>query len=261
MALLLGHSSLSEDVRFYVSFHVSTITLLTLILNGTTITAFYKAIQVYPAKPKDEKLMFENIHHIEHHGAETYESLKQHWLFCDLDKELMKTMFPSLEAFMPTLMSDTAAAVKAVQSQTEKVAEALKERKVAPVKSGARASEGSAHAFSGLQKALTKAQIEARVLSIEDKIALQSWQTASGRAMKFNPFLPGAKPTLNLETQLRRHVNHRLKKGHLQKPYAGELMLDQAASPLGKFRVAAKLIRAECVEARAMILDFAHEAA
>jgi NhaP-type Na+/H+ or K+/H+ antiporter len=254
MAMLLSHSTLSKEVQFYIMFHASMITLLTLIINGTTIGALYKKLEVYTIRKKDENILKGNLGHIEHHGGDMFDTLKEHWLFSDLDKDLMNEILPPLSKFEPMLQNkDTAGACKAAAAQQAAITSALKNR----VYEDTDPAEKKKVSIFGFQRTLTRIH-KKLALKIEDKIALEMWKVAQGRDMKYNPMLPNAPSPARLEKQIRETVNHKLNTGHLKYAYAGQV---GGATNSAKFGVAGKVVLAEITETKTMLLKFAKDAA
>merc|ERR1719261_1427494 len=103
------------------------ITLLTLGINGTSMPKVYRALKVYPKRVKDEHVLDGNIHHIEHHGQDMYETLRQNWIFGDLDKTFLETILPPLSKFMPAIREDNNAACNAALKTYYDIDEAMKD--------------------------------------------------------------------------------------------------------------------------------------
>merc|ERR1719331_2230407 len=90
MALLVEHDvNIPYAIRIRIAFHVSVIVLLTLIINGTTVTTLYKKLKVYHTSEHHLNLLRASLLNVEVACQPARRDLRGHWFFCNCYYEVL----------------------------------------------------------------------------------------------------------------------------------------------------------------------------
>jgi len=98
MALLLEHESeIRSDIRSRVAFHTSGIVLLTLLVNGTTVTPLYKKLQVYQKPPNNDHLLCHALAKADKMSKRHAARMIKHWFFQNCNAKLIDRLVPEIK--------------------------------------------------------------------------------------------------------------------------------------------------------------------
>ena len=95
LVLLIRRSSyIPETTLNEMGFYVAGAVMLTLMVNGTTIEAVYRWLQIYPKRTWAQIQLQRALSQVDAREAKFVESLKQHWFFKNLNLPLINKMLP-----------------------------------------------------------------------------------------------------------------------------------------------------------------------
>lgn len=99
MALLVeSDPRMDEEYRSRIAFHVSGIVLLTLLVNGTTVTTLYQKLKLYKHSSHHHTLLKRAVAQAEAVAQEHIMEIKKHWFFHSCHWDTIKPLVPELAA-------------------------------------------------------------------------------------------------------------------------------------------------------------------
>merc|ERR1719265_1159558 len=97
MALLIeADPGLEEGIRMRIAFHVSGIVILTLFINGTTITKVYNYLQIQKHSRHHDALVEKALEEVEEMSAAHAAMLQGHWFFHNCNFQALDRLVPDL---------------------------------------------------------------------------------------------------------------------------------------------------------------------
>lgn len=109
MALLVvGESAIEDATRAKIAFHCSGIVVLTLLVNGTTITTIYNKLGIVSPKQKKhhDKLVADALQHLDQITKKQAKLYQDHWFFRNCNADLVMKLVPSFSAHFESHFKD-----------------------------------------------------------------------------------------------------------------------------------------------------------
>jgi NhaP-type Na+/H+ or K+/H+ antiporter len=92
-----GTISIDPRARAKIAFHVSVIVLMTLVINGMTVSRFYKWLKVYKVVQHHTHLLQRSVEKCEEIASCHVRLLREHWLYSNCYFDIIRNLVPSLD--------------------------------------------------------------------------------------------------------------------------------------------------------------------